>query len=293
MENTRSKSIRKRTKLQPPKQSNSTTTTQHTNQIPPNNHLKQRHRKQIRPNNKTTNTNRNEHENTRIRNKNTNRTGETMKVQISDKEQNRIKQAESYFQSLGCETEITNLKYGDYIFNNKVAIEYKTMADFIASIQDNRVFNEAINQAENYDWHYVLIHGNEHDRSKCIAMSRNYIPVDLFQFHGAIASINRYSTVIECYSPFINEAFYKMYIQAKKDLSSKPIVKKFPRKDKNPCFNWLCYCVYGINSITAEKIVKTYNLQNKRDLDRLTIEQLTEIEGIGKITARKIIESIK
>jgi ERCC4-type nuclease len=215
-----------------------------------------------------------------------------MKVQISDKEQNRIKQAEQYFQSLGCETEITNLKYGDYIFNDKVAIEYKTMADFIASIQDNRVFNEAINQAENYDWHYVLIHGNEHDRSKCIAMSRNYIPIDLFQFHGAIASINRYSTVIECYSPFINEAFYKMYIQAKKDLSQKPIVKKFPRKDKNPAFNYLAYCIYGVSAKRAKDIVYTCHLKTMEDLFNLTHQDLTKIDGIGENLADRILNSI-
>ena len=215
-----------------------------------------------------------------------------MKVQISDKEQNRIKQAEKYFQSLGCETEVTNLQYGDYVFDGKVAIEYKTMADFFASIQDNRVFNEAINQAENYDWHYVLIQGNEHERSKCIAMSKNYIPIDLFQFHGAIASINRYSTVIECYSPFINEAFYKMYIQAKKDLSTKPIVKKFPRKDKNPAFNFLCHDIYGINWKKAKAIVDTLNLHSKKDLDQLTKEDLTNVEGIADKTAEKILKAI-
>jgi ERCC4-type nuclease len=215
-----------------------------------------------------------------------------MKVQISDKEQNRIKQAEEYFTSLGCETEVTNLQYGDYVFDGKVAIEYKTMADFFASIQDHRVFNEAINQAENYDWHYVLIHGNEHERTKCIAMSKNYVPVNLFQFHGAIASINRYSTVIECYSPFINEAFYKMYIQAKKDLSTKPIVKKFNRKDKNPAFNFLCHDVYGINSKKAQLIVDTYNLNNLVDLFTLTWEDLLEIKGIGEDTAKRIIEAL-
>ena len=101
-------------------------------------------------------------------------------VQISDKELKRIPQAEEYFQSLGLETEVTNLQYGDYVFDGKVAVEYKKMSDFIASIQDNRVFNEAINQAENFDWHYVLIHGNEHDRTKCLAMSKNYIPVSIF-----------------------------------------------------------------------------------------------------------------
>ena len=215
-----------------------------------------------------------------------------MKVQISDKEQSRIKQAERYFTELGCETEVTNLQYGDYVFDNKVAIEYKTMADFIASIQDKRVFNEAINQAENFDWHYVLIHGNEHDRTKCIAMTKNYIPVNLFQFHGAIASINRYSTVIECYSPFINEAFYKMYIQAKKDLSTKPIIKKFPRKDKNTAFNFLCYSIYGINWKKAKLITDTYQLQSLTDLMTLDTDKLLKIEGIGKKTAQNIIEAI-
>ena len=216
-----------------------------------------------------------------------------MKVLISDKEQDRIPQAEKYFQELGCETEVTNLQYGDYVFDNKVAIEYKTMADFFASIQDKRVFNEAINQAENFDWHYVLIHGNEHERSKCVAMSRNYIPVDLYQFHGAIASINRYSTVIECYSPFINEAFYKMYIQAKKDLSNKPIVKKFPRKDKNSALNWLCHDVYGINYKTAKKIVDELEINTLEDLFTLEHYRLTAIDGIGDKIADKIMRSIE
>ena len=68
-----------------------------------------------------------------------------MLVQISDKEQKRIKPATEYFTELGLEVEVTNLQYGDYIFNQKVAFEFKTIPDFIASIQDNRVFNEAIN----------------------------------------------------------------------------------------------------------------------------------------------------
>ena len=215
-----------------------------------------------------------------------------MKVQISDKEQSRIKQAEKYFTELGLQTEVTNLKYGDYLFDNQVAFEYKTMADFIASIQDHRVFNEAINQAENYNWHYVLIQGNEHERSKCIAMTKHYQPVTIFQYHGAIASINRYSTVIECYTPWVNEAFYKMYIQAKKDLSTKPIVKKFPRKHKNAAFNYLCYCVYGINAKKAQRIVEHNKLDTLNDLMNLTVDDLTQIEGIGQKTAKTIIGAI-
>ena len=217
-----------------------------------------------------------------------------MKVQISDKELTRIPQAQKYFgEELKLDVEVTNLEIGDYVFDNKVAVEYKTMSDFISSIQNNRVFNEAINQAENYDWHYVLIQGNEHDRSKCLAMTKHYQPVNLFQFHGAIASINRYSTVIECYSPFINEAFYKMYIQAKKDLSNKPIIKKFERKEKNAAFNYLAYCVYGVSAKRANDIVQALDLHTLEDLLYLDCDKLTNIDGIGQKLANKIINTIQ
>ena len=216
-----------------------------------------------------------------------------MLVQISDKEQNRIPTAEQYFQELGCETEVCNLEIGDYVFDNKVAFEYKTIADFITSINDNRVFNEAINQAENYDWHYVVIQGNDSERAKQIAISRNYRPINIHQYYGAIASINRYSTVIEVNTPYTKEALYRMYIQAKKDLSTKPIVKKYPRKNKNVCFNWLCYCNYGINAKKATAIIETLELHTLSDLQNLTKEDLISVDGIGEKNAIRILEAIK
>jgi ERCC4-type nuclease len=216
-----------------------------------------------------------------------------MLVQISDKEQDRIPQAQKYFEKeLKLETEVTNLKYGDYLFNNQVIFEYKTIADFIASIQDNRVFNEAINQAENYNYHYIIIQGNEAERAKQISISKNYQPITIYQYHGAIASINRYSTVIESYTPWINEAFYKMYIQAKKDLSQKPIVKKFPRKHKNACFNYLAYCVYGVSAKRATDICHYLDIHTLEDLLNITHQQLTSIDGIGEKLADRIITTI-
>ena len=215
-----------------------------------------------------------------------------MKITIDSREKDRIQSATEYYTQQGLEVEVKEEQIGDYIFNDKVVFEFKTIPDFVSSIQNGRVFNQAINQAENFDWHYVLIHGNEHERSKCVAMSRNYIPVDLYQFHGAIASINRYSTVIECYSHFINEAFYKMYIQAKKDLSTKPIVKKYPKKHRNPALNFLAHDVYGVNYKRAEQITTKYNLHSLTDLFTLTNEQLQEIPGIGDKIANNIIGAI-
>jgi len=218
-----------------------------------------------------------------------------MKVQIDVREKDRIKSATQYYEEQGLEVTVEELEIGDYIFsdgNNEVVFEFKLTSDFIASIQDNRVFNQSINMAENYDYAFIMIHGDLHTRSKCIAMSRNYREVNLFQYIGAISSLNRYVTVLQCYSPFINESYYTMMKQAQKCLQNKPIVKKFPRKDKNTAFNFLCNDIYGINWKKAQLITDKYHLESLTDLMKLTKDDLMEIEGIGENTAMKILEAI-
>lgn len=215
-----------------------------------------------------------------------------MLVQIDVREKDRVKSAKEYYEKQGLDVEVCELEVGDYLFDHKVVFEMKVVSDFVSSIQNGKVFNQAINQAENFDYHFVIIQGDEHARAKALAMSRNFQEVTYFQYLGAIASLNRYTTVIESYSPFINEAYYRMQITAKKCLSNKPIVKKFPRKHKNAAFNYLCYCIYGINQQKAHRITETLELKSLNDLMNLTIGDLTNIKGIGKKTAENIIGAI-
>ena len=218
-----------------------------------------------------------------------------MKVFIDSREQSRIKQASEYYAKQGLTVEVQELPIGDYLFtdgSDEVVFEFKTIADFISSIQDNRVFNEALNQAENYNHHFVVIQGDESTRAKCLAFTKNYRKVTIFQYHGAIASLNRYTTVLESYSSFIDEAFYKMLVQTRKCLSDKPIVRKFPKKTSNSAFNFLCGCIYGINYKKANQIVNTYHLESLADLMKLTKEDLMKIDGIGEKTANNIITQI-
>ena len=218
-----------------------------------------------------------------------------MKVTIDSRETNRIQSASKYYEEQGLTVNVEELPIGDYIFTDgkeEVVFEFKLISDFVSSIQSNRVFNQSINMTENYDYSFVIIHGDLATRSKCLAMSRNFQPITVYQYLGAIASLNRYVTVLQCYSPYLNESYYTMMTQARKCLQQKPIVKKFPRKDKNAAFNYLTYCIYGINYKKAQLIVDTYNLESLNDLMTLDLEMLTEIEGIGKNTASKILEAI-
>ena len=142
-----------------------------------------------------------------------------MQVIIDHREQNRVEKAKTYYESEGLEVTVEELPVGDYMFTDgtdKVVFEYKEVNDFITSINDGRVFNQAINQAEEFNHHFVVIRGTESERAKYLAISKNYRTVTLYQYLGAIASLNRYTTVLEVYTPYINEAFYRMMSQAKK-----------------------------------------------------------------------------
>lgn len=219
-----------------------------------------------------------------------------LNVAIDNREQSRVEKAKTYYESEGLTVSVEELQIGDYIFsdgNESVCFEFKEINDFITSISSGRIFNQAISQAEEFNHHFVVIRGTESERAKYLAITKNYRTVTLFQYLGAIASLNRYTTVLEVYTPYINEAFYRMMVQAKKCLQNKPIVKKFPRKDKNSALNYLCYCIYGLNYKRAKVIVDTYQLESLTDLMKLNIDDLTNIEGIGEKTAENIIRSIK
>ena len=219
-----------------------------------------------------------------------------MQVIIDNREKDRVKSATKYYEyDLGLDVSVQELPVGDYIFTdgeNKVAFEFKEINDLITSISNGRVFNQAISMAEEFDYHFVIIRGTESERAKYLAISKNYRTVTVYQYHGAIASLNRYTTVIESYTPYIHEAYYRMYIQAKKCLQNKPIVRKFPRKDKNPVLNFLCHDIYGINYKTAKPLVDKYNLKSIEDLKQLTIEDLCLVDGIGENLAERIKKAI-
>ena len=216
-----------------------------------------------------------------------------MNVKIDAREKDRIRSSTKYYTEQGLDVEVCELPVGDYVFDDQVCFEFKLVSDFIASIQDHRVFNQSIEMAENYDHAFVIIYGDLFNRSKYLAMSRNYREISVFQYIGAISSLNRYVTVLQVYNPYIDEAYYTMMVQAKKCLSNKPIVKKFPKKHKNTALNFLTYSIYGINYKKAKLITDTYQLENLTDLFELTTEDLTKIEGIGEKTAQNIIKAIK
>ena len=219
-----------------------------------------------------------------------------IRVFIDSREQDRINSATEYYTQQGLTVKVAELEVGDFLFsdgNDSVVFEFKTISDYINSINDGRLWNEAINQAENYNHHFVMIFGDLYTRMSELNKSRDYIPMNVEQYIGSISSLNRYTTVLQCYNPAIDEAYFTMMKQAEKCLLKRPIVKKFPRKDKNVCFNYLAYCVYGISGKKAQKIVDELEIKTLEDLLYLNHDKLTAVDGIGEKLAERIINTIQ
>ena len=214
-----------------------------------------------------------------------------MELLVDSREKKRIDKAKDYFidnEDLRESYTVTQkeLDTGDFVFDNKVCFEYKTQSDFISSIVDGRVFNEAIKQSETYPYHFVIIQGTNRDRKNALEYAGCF---NLKQYYGAIARLNTYTTVINC-TGLTEDAFYQMHVQAKKCLDNKNIkIKHFDVKSGNPAFNALCYCLDDVADERAKSIVNHLGLKTWSDVYHLTRQDLLKVPGIGDVLSESII----
>lgn len=218
-----------------------------------------------------------------------------MLVEIDNREKHsRIENAKEYYSSLNDEVIIKELPFGDYIFDKQVVVEYKTLQDFVKSVQSQRVFNQAIDQSTVFKYHFVIIVSTERERrgyfNKLKHTGNSKLYFDEYKYIGAIARLNTFTTVIQANNEY--EAFTFMRSQARKCLDNKHIVKRLEQKTDNPCFNFLMN-IKHISDVKAELIVKELELETLTDLLEITNNDLQAINGIGSSTAGIIMKSIR
>ncbi|MBQ3407948.1 MAG: hypothetical protein IJH12_01935 [Clostridia bacterium] len=218
-----------------------------------------------------------------------------MNVTIDTRETDRIRPAIFFF-SIRNNVSVEELETGDYIFEDKgkqAVFEYKTMSDFINSVSEGRVFNQAIDQSNEFINHFVIIEGTDEDRKK--ESERKYwtsgVNFTKKQFYGAIARLNTFTTVLRV--PDRKTAFEVMEQQAKKCFDDKVLAKTFPKSEGNSAFRYLSYCCRGVGAKTAEKIVQELKLNNLEDILNLKKEDLMSIHRIGATTADNILSQIR
>ena len=227
--------------------------------------------------------------------------GVHMNIIIDSREKGRRDRASTYYSTKGHNTTIDTLTVGDYLFNDQVVFEYKEISDFMGSILNESLFNEATNQALEYPFHYVVVVGDVRQYLKeswfyVNTKWRNdygsYLSTSLGRYYGALRRLRSFTCPIECHSE--ENAFQEMLLQSIKccDGRSKYYSNVTrPVKSQDPVDILLCSC-RGVSIKKAEGIRKHHTINTIYDLMNLTINDFKEVDLIGEKTANNIYKFI-
>ena len=222
-----------------------------------------------------------------------------MNILIDSREKARKIRAADFYAGKGHSSTIKSLDVGDYVFSDQVVFEYKEIGDFMSSVLNESLFNEAMNQALEYDFHYVIVQGNlrtwlddnwKYLNSKWGNRYDKYLHTNLGRYFGALRRLRTFTTPILVVRE--EQAFDEMLLQAIKCLDGKTkfysnVTRPVPSQDP---VDVLLTSVKGISSKKAESIRKHHTLNNVYDLMNLTVNNFEEVEGIGSKTSTSIYE---
>ena len=226
-----------------------------------------------------------------------------MKIFIDDREkQERKTKAVAYYLGedenfqYGKNLNVSELLYGDYVFtenNITVAFEYKTIEDSMSSLGDNRVFNQALNQSNNFDYHFVIIVGTDKEKQELIKEKERYTGKYMSneQFYGGFASLLNFTSVIQVPNDIV--AFMVMLRIARKCVDDKPILKRFNKSRGSPALRLLANNVHRVGYKTAERICECLDLVTVDDVLGLGVDDLVKVDGVGEVKANSILEQLK
>lgn len=224
-----------------------------------------------------------------------------MNISIDTREKDRKQRADIFYSGKGHTTKIQMLEFGDYLFDDQVVFEYKEIGDFMSSILNESLFNEAANQSLHFPFHYVVIVGDmrtyvqdgwKYSKSRWSGDYPKYIVSNYSRYYGALRRLRTFTTPIECSDE--KQAFYEMLLQSIKCLDGKSryysnVTRPVPSQD--PVDVLLC-SVNGVSSKKANAIRKHHSINNLYDLLNLTVNDFKEVDGFGEKSSNNVYEFI-
>jgi ERCC4-type nuclease len=181
------------------------------------------------------------------------------------------------------------LKTGDFLVNDLLLVERKTIIDLVGSIKDGRLFKQAARLASFSKYPMIIIEGNLSD-AQSINMKREAIQGALlclllrFQI-PVIRSLSPQETVkllILAYKQIMNGINYRR----KNPLRPKPYKRN--KKTKQQLF--ILQGLPGIGPVRAKLLLDRFG--TLQTVFTAGYSELTETAGIGKYLAKRIISIV-
>ncbi|MBU5537292.1 MAG: ERCC4 domain-containing protein [Candidatus Aenigmatarchaeota archaeon] len=181
--------------------------------------------------------------------------------------------------NLGATVNVTNLKVGDFACSSKgVVIERKTHSDFVSSIIDGRIFEQAKYLKENYEKPVIIVEGFSNREINDNALK------------ATIASLITRFNVSFINTKNVSDTAKTIYWLAKKDQEdiTQNLGFKHGKKPKEikKLQEFVLSSIPGISNILSKRLLEKFgSIENVIKASEI---ELMKVEGIGKKLANKI-----
>jgi ERCC4-type nuclease len=188
----------------------------------------------------------------------------------------------SLLEKMGCKIVIMNLPIGDFVIND-IGVERKSFEDFISSIIDGRIFEQAESLSSSYKKPIIIIEGFGvieiiHENS----------------FYATLAYLVSHFNVTILRTKNEEETAKMIYWIARKEFENRGNVG-YKVKEKKVSVQTIQERILaafpGISTVLSKRILKKFGSLKK--FFNASEKELTEVDGIGEKTAKRIRKIIE
>jgi Fanconi anemia group M protein len=205
---------------------------------------------------------------------------ENKPVIIIDCHENKCS-VKDYLEDLGAVVKVVPLKVGDFICSERVCVERKTGNDFISSIVDGRLFQQAEELKDNFAKPIILVEGDYYAGG----MNENAIK-------AALASIIlNYEIPVVMTKDEEDTARTIFWLAKREQIISNVGVgikgEKKPKKLKD-LQEHVISGLPGVSVVLSNRILKKF--KTIKNFANANEKEMIEVDGIGKVLAKRLHE---
>ena len=176
--------------------------------------------------------------------------------------------------------EIKKVPHGDYVINDEITMERKTARDFLMSLIDGRLFNQMSNLKKHCIRPVLLIEGNPF---------KTGLDFDETAIRGALISIQAIWYVPIIYSRSKEETKDIILMIGRQEEACMDVVPLRGGYRPKRLKSRQLFILQGLPKVgptVAKRLLEHFG--SVSNVMSATVEDLTQVEGIGRITAEKI-----
>ena len=192
------------------------------------------------------------------------------------------------------------LEIGDYVMsaNKTVAVEAKSSGDFLASVRNQRVFNQASNMLDNYDISVVLIYGTFEQAMKYLDRVNNGQFNSIHwrnrlkrMFVGAVGALQINTNTKVLWVPDVTVAAHCILAMYSHLDGNFELTKALPKKQRTDDLR-----IDMLTQIKGISVIKAKTLLNKwgsiAELSSASVKEISDLDGFGRVTANRILKTL-